>query len=152
MSDITVDLPLIRGGSVFPPVIGLPKPMIVGSVSLRELSGELEDPILHDTNGNTFFSPSFSVPNVNNIIHIQSVTETADTGDEYKGLQKQRPINQRPFILGPALSSGRAYPPDFSVSYSPSFNQNYSFVGTQQNNARGTLVDTMTLDTTMIFY
>jgi len=127
-------------------------PIMGGSVPINQLSGELKDPILGNSEGNIFFSPSFNTPNTNNSIYVESIEEICDAGDSYVGLTKTPPINSRPFVFGPYVSSGRIYPPDFSVDYVPSFNNVFDFMGTRENNAKGVFVDLMTMEETIIFY
>lgn len=153
MAVISVDLPIIdSSGFVFLPSTEKNPTVKLGSVPLDRFSGELTSPLLNNSEGNIFFSPSFNVPNPNNSLFVQSIEEKSYSGDTYETLSNQPIISQRPFVFGPAVSSGRVYPPDFSVDYIPCFNQNFSFVGTTQNNAEGVFTDLMTMETTIIFY
>ena len=131
------------------------KPIQVLDIKLGKFSGELKDPLLNNSNGNVFFSPSFTSPNPVNAIEIESVESSVSSGELYTSLRVNEAPNQRPLVLGPSAPTGRVYPPDFKTtypSYMPVFNRNFTFMGTKKNNVVGILHDTITLTDTIIFY
>jgi len=129
------------------------KPSSVVDLSL--LSGELRSETLGETQGNIFFSPSFESPNPNNELQVEFIESTTQAGDYYESNKLNEIRTNKPFVFGPALASGRVYPPDFKTSapsYVPTFNGSFCFMGTSKNHVSAVLHDTISLVDTIIFY
>jgi hypothetical protein len=109
------------------------------------------------TPGFIFFSPAMH-PNIGAQVDVSEMSIVSRASDTYRHPSEKSCV--RPFILGPAPSipSGRAWPPDFSASYEPVLNS--SQYGLMSNNpsssalgdfsVRGELVDTMTMEVTIV--
>jgi hypothetical protein len=127
----------------------------VGSYPVDRLTGEYTDPLLNNSNGNIFISPSFFSANPVNELQVASVESFTDSGDKYLGDKKEQAPQQRPFVFGPAFPSGRPYPPDFTTTvpaYVPTFNNEFVFMGTKKNTVTGTLLNTTTMVSNNLFY
>ena len=133
------------------PLPGVP----IGGTSESGMSGELRTGLLARTAGAAFFSPSFAVPNILNVLDVDSVEVGTTSYEIYSDNVRREAPQQRPFLMGPpvAVASGRAYPPDnIDPGYIPVPNSSFTLLGTNQRNAVGSMYDTISMITTVIFY
>lgn len=127
----------------------------IGRLSTSSMTGEYKEGVLSGVNGAVFFSPSLTVPNPSNVVDIGYSEVATPAYDSYVSLKNSDPPQQRPFLMGPppSVPSGRVYPPDItSPGFIPVPNSNYTLMGTKQNSVKGSMFDSITLKTTIIFY
>lgn len=125
----------------------------LAKIPLERFSGEWKSPILNNSNGSIFISPSLQSENPTNEILVASVETSSNSGDTYNVYIDNQPPNQRPFLLGPPAASGRVYPPDVTdPDYLPVFNDQFTLLGTSKSNISAVMHDTVTLEDTFIFY
>lgn len=142
-SPIFLGPPSIPSGESFKRPIAYNFSIFAATSNLEFFTGELRSPILGNSAGNVFISPSFEVPNPNNILDIDYVSTQTNYGEIYTSNKVGTNISQRPFLFGPPqpVVSTRVYPPDVNVgtNYIPAFNSVYKIVGTTNTNVRGVL-------------
>ena len=133
------------------PLPGVP----VGGAFESEMSGELRTGLLARTAGAVFISPSFSVANPLNVLDVDSVEVGTTSYDVYSDNVKKEAPQQRLFLMGPpvAVPSGRVYPPDnIDPGYVPVPNSSFTLLGMDQKSVVGSMYDTISMITTVIFY
>lgn len=132
-------------------------PVVIGEVSLSQLSGEGPEELLAGAKGQVFVSPAYDVARSGNSLDLDSLEVRVVTTDSYASPDAIGPnsYNRRPFLFGPppAVPSTRAWPPNLDpVNYMPTPGDPIYGLAASQPQVKGVLTDVGTGVETVILY